>query len=70
MICPSCNRANIPTQVRSITVERQDGAWRHYHALCCNCGRRLWWNAHPRDSAPIIKSGDDPDCAFFKSAGA
>jgi hypothetical protein len=39
-------------------------------ALCCDCGQRLWWNAYPGDSAPIIKSGDQRDCAFFKPADA
>ena len=67
MICPSCKGGNIATQVRSIAIERPDGA-RHYHALCSDCGEQLWWNAHPGDSAPIIKSGDHPDCAFFKPA--
>jgi hypothetical protein len=52
-----------------MAIERPDGAW-HYHALCSDCDQPVWWNAHPSDSAPIIKSGDHPDCAFFKPADA
>lgn len=70
MMCPDCGGSNIAPQVRSVAVERPDGAWRHFHALCCDCGQRLWWNAHPGDSAPIVKSGEHPDCAFFKPADA
>ena len=65
MRCPSCNGTNIATQVSSIAVERPDGAW-HYHALCCDCGQPLWWNGHRGDFAPIIKSSDHLDRAFFK----
>jgi hypothetical protein len=67
MRCPSCNGTNIATNISSMAAERPDGAW-HYHARCCDCGQRLWWNARPGDAAPLIKSGDHPDCAFIGPA--
>jgi hypothetical protein len=50
-----------------MAAERPDGAW-HYHALCCDCGQRLWWNARPGDATPLMKSGDHLDCAFIEPA--
>jgi hypothetical protein len=69
MRCPSCKATNIAVHLSSMAVERPDGAW-HYHALCYGCGQRLWWNARPGDSKPIIESGDHFDCAFFESTHA
>ncbi len=69
MKCPSCNSESITPDVRSVALDRLDGPWRHYHAQCMNCGERLWWNGHPGDQEPIIKTGVH-DCAFFKPAEA
>jgi hypothetical protein len=38
MICPSCNGANIATQIRSIAVERPDGAWRRFQRSAAIAG--------------------------------
>jgi hypothetical protein len=67
MKCPKCDGLNIATDSRSAPVERPEGPWRHYHGLCCGCGRIFWWTAHPGDAHPILMEGYH-DCAFFRPA--
>ena len=66
MRCPSCNGTNIATNISSMAAERPDGAW-HYHARCCDCRQRLWWNARPGDATPL-RAAINLDCAFIEPA--
>ena len=49
-----------------MAAERPDGAW-HYHARCCDCRQRLWWNARPGDATPL-RAAINLDCAFIEPA--